>query len=94
MKALKIFLSVFLTLFRVFIVTFVATFTGSSVTNALDHYSFDISYGYLARNSTVYGLCTVFVVAIVLPGMYIVKKYVWPVLKFLGLKIRYFFHGY
>lgn len=60
----------------------------------IENWSFNIDFAELARKSTIYGLCTMFAVVVVLPSSYIIQHYLWPVLKFMGLKIRYFFHGY
>nr|WP_154927765.1 hypothetical protein [Pantoea agglomerans] len=51
-------------------------------------------FGAIAKSSAVYGLCVVWAVVVVSIGTVMLKKFIWPTLKYVGLKIRYFFHGY
>lgn len=78
----------------VFIVVFGAGFVGSSTANAINLETFDLNYSSIAKDSAVYAICATGATLVVPPFLYLIQHYVWPVLKLIGLKIRYFFHGY
>lgn len=86
----------------VFLVSFGGTFA-ASVAAAATRQVLDESrmprfsseqFGAIAKSSAVYGLCVVSAVVVVSIGTVMLKKFIWPTLKYIGLKIRYFFHGY
>ncbi|ELO4690835.1 MULTISPECIES: hypothetical protein [Citrobacter] len=78
----------------VFIGVFVAGFVASSTTNAINLETLDLRYSLIAKDSSVYALCVTGAVLVVPPVLHVIQRYVWPVLRLIGLKIRYFFHGY
>ncbi|EKN5092063.1 hypothetical protein DVP62_04940 [Yersinia enterocolitica] len=81
----------------IFLGVFFSSFVGAYVTYALREWSLDAftleSTKYIAKQCAIYGLCTVFSIAVVLPSMFLIKHYIWPMLKYVCLKIRYIFHG-
>jgi len=86
----------------IFFVSFCGTFAASAATAAtrqvldecrMPQFSSE-QLGAIAKSSAIYGLCLVWAVVVVSIGTVLLKKFIWPALRFLGLKIRYFFHGY
>ncbi|AIR66998.1 hypothetical protein LH86_18500 [Cedecea neteri] len=94
MSWIKKIINIIYGLIVIFLSVFGAGFTGNSVISWIHYWSFDIDYSEIATNSAVYGICCIFAVVVTLPSMYAAKHYVWPALRFIGLKVRYFFHGY
>jgi hypothetical protein len=81
-------------LLYIFIAVFISCFTAICVMAAIKFHTVALDYADIAKDSAVRGLCYAGAVAVVLPTFYCIQHYIWPVLKFIGLKIRYFFHGY
>ncbi|MFE4109749.1 MULTISPECIES: hypothetical protein [Kosakonia] len=46
-----------------------------------------------AKNSALHGLFAVAAIGVGLPGFYAIEHWGWLALKYIGLKIRYFYHG-
>lgn len=78
----------------VFLVVFSSGFVGSNTAKAINLETLNLNYGLIAKDSAVYAICATGATLVVPPVLYVIQHYVWPVLKFIGLKIRYFFHGY
>lgn len=94
MKSIRLILKLIAASFYVFAVVFVSGFVGSSTASAINFETLNLNYALIAKNSAVYSICATGATLVVPPALYLIKHYVWPVLKFIGLKIRYFFHGY
>jgi len=78
----------------VFLSVFLSGFVGVSVGQMVKYQTLSLSYREIAGNCALYGLCVLFAIILVLPAMYIIPRYIWPLLRNVGLKIRLFFHGY
>lgn len=94
MKSIRLILKLIAASFYVFAVVFVSGFVGSSTASAINFETLNLNYALIAKNSAVYAICATVATLVVPPALYLIQHYVWPVLKFIGLKIRYFFHGY
>lgn len=94
MKSIRLILKLIAASFYVFAVVFVSGFVGSSTASAINFETLNLNYALIAKNSAVYAICATGATLVVPPALYLIQHYVWSVLKFIGLKIRYFFHGY
>ena len=94
MKYIRLILRLITVSLYVFLVVFGSGFVGSSTANAINLETLNLNYSLIAKDSAVYALCATAATLVVPPVLYLIQHYVWPVLKFIGLKIRYFFHGY
>lgn len=92
MKYIRLILKLITASLYVFLVVFGSGFVGSSTASAINLESLNLNYSLIAKDSAVCALCATGATLVVPPALY--QYYVWPVLKFIGLKIRYFFHGY
>lgn len=94
MKYIRLILRLLTVSLYVFLVVFGSGFVGSSTANAFNLETLNLNYSLIAKDSAVYALCATGATLVVPPVLYLIQHYVWPVLKFVGLKIRFFFHGY
>ena len=94
MKYIRLILRLITVSLYVFLVVFGSVFVGSSTANAFNLETLNLNYSLIAKDSAVYALCATGATLVVPPVLYLIQHYVWPVLKFVGLKIRFFFHGY
>ena len=78
----------------VFTGVFISGFVASSTASAINLETLDLRYSLIAKDSAVYALCATGAALVVPPVLHAIQHYVWPVLRLIGLKIRYFFHGY
>lgn len=78
----------------VFVGVFLAGFVASCTRNAINLETLDLRYSLIAKHAAVYAFCATGAALVVPPVLHVIQYYVWPVLRFIGLKIRYFFHGY
>jgi hypothetical protein len=93
-KYFRIAFAIAFQLIATFTVAFVSTVASIIVTSVITRRTFNLPYPGIIKESAVYGLCVIFAVVTVYPSIFIIKRYIWPALKFVGLRIRYFFHGY
>lgn len=94
MKYIRLILRLITVSLYVFLVVFGTGFVGSSTANAINLETLNLNYSLIAKDSAVYALCATGATLVVPPVLYSIQHYVWPVLKFISLKIRFFFHGY
>ena len=94
MKYIRLILRLITVSLYVFLVVFGSGFVGSSTANAFNLETLNLNYSLIAKDSAVYALYATGATLVVPPVLYLIQHYVWPVLKFVGLKIRFFFHGY
>lgn len=94
MKYIRLIFTLMTASLYVFLVVFCSGFVGCSTANAINHETLNLNYTLIAKDSAVYALCATGATLVVPPVLYLIQHYGWPMLKFIGLKIRYFFHGY
>ena len=94
MKYIRLIFTLMTASLYVFLVVFGSGFVGCSTANAINHEILNLNYTLIAKDSAVYALCATGATLVVPPVLYLIQHYGWPMLKFIGLKIRYFFHGY
>lgn len=94
MKFIKLTLVFIIKLVYVFITFFITGLVMRLMSGVIDDNVSMLNMDQIAKNSALHGLFAVIAIAVGLPGFYVVKHWIWPALKYIGLKIRYFFHGY
>lgn len=94
MKLIKLTLIFIIKLIYVFITLFITGLVMRMTSGVINDNVAMLDMNQIAKNSALHGLFAVAAIGIGLPAFYAIEHWIWPALKYIGLKIRYFFHGY